>query len=113
MEYLLKCTKDIYAITDPVKRLLNYQSLAVYLEKEFDPEKDALLIWSVISNKDDPLIIVRLLNERTEEQRRGIIEIRIRGSRDRRNNRRRAIALVIGYMPDYERTYVDTLLVEV
>ena len=113
VENLLKCTRDIYARTEPVKRLLNYQSLAVYLEREFDPEEDALLIRSVISNRDDPLIIVRLLNQRTEEQRRGIIEIRIRGSRDRRRNRRQAIALVIAYMPDYERTYVDTLLVEV
>ena len=113
VENLLKCSRDIYARTEPVKRLLNYQSLAVYLEREFDPEEDALLIRSVISNRDDPLIIVRLLNQRTEEQRRGIIEIRIRGSRDRRRNRRQAIALVIAYMPDYERTYVDTLLVEV
>jgi len=113
VENLLKSTRDIYARTETVKRLLNYQSLAVYLEKEFNPEKDALLIGSVISNKDDPLIIVRLLNQRTEEQRKGIIEIRIRGSRDRRSSRRKAIALVIGYMPDYERTYVDTLLVEV
>jgi hypothetical protein len=92
---------------------LNYQSIADYLEREFDPEKDALLIGSVISNKDDPLIIVRLLNQRTEEQRRVIIEVKIRGSRDRSSRRRQAIALVIAYMPDYERTYVDTLLVEV
>jgi hypothetical protein len=113
IENLLKSSRDIYARTLPVKRLLNYQSIADYLEKEFDPEKDALLIGSVISNKDDPLIIVRLLNQRTEEQRRVIIEVKIRGSRDRSSRRRQAIALVIAYMPDYERTYVDTLLVEV
>ena len=113
VENLLISTRDIYARTENINRLLNYQSLAVYLGNEFDPENDALLIGNVISNEDNPLIIVRLLNERTEEQRQGIIEIRIRGLRDRRNSRRQAIALIIGYMPDDERAYVDTLLVEV
>ena len=113
VENLLISTRDIYARTENINRLLNYQSLAVYLGNEFDPENDALLIGNVISNEDNPLIIVRLLNERTEEQRQGIIEIRIRGSRDRSSSRRQAIALIIGYMPDDERAYVDTLLVEV
>lgn len=111
-ENLLKRNNEINAKTEPVKKLLNYQSFADYLGRAFDPEKDALLIGSVIDNKDDPLIIERLLNQRSIEQRRGIFELKFGGSSDRRR-KKGAIALIIGYMPDFERTYVDTLLVEV
>jgi len=79
---------------------LNHQSLEDYIEQEFDAQRDASLVSSVISNKDDPLIIIRLLNIRNKEQRRKIIALNIE------------IEIIIDYMPDYERSFVKSLLTE-
>ena len=100
VEDLLKRTRYNFAKTEPVKNLLNYQSWEDYIEQEFDPQKDASLIRSVILNKDDPLIIIRLLNIRNKEQRKLIITLNIE------------IAIIIDYMPDYEKTFVNSLLIE-
>ena len=80
--------------------MLNHQSLEDYIEQEFDAQRDASLVSSVISNKDDPLIIIRLLNIRNKEQRRKIIALNIE------------IEIIIDYMPDYERSFVKSLLTE-
>lgn len=110
---LLKRNIKINAKTELLKSLLNYWFFKDYLKRPFDPVKYAVLINSVISNKDDSLIIERLLNQRSKEQRRGIFELKFRGLSDSRRRKKGAISLIIGYITDFEKAYVDTLLIEV
>lgn len=105
-ENLLKSTSEIYAKTEPVKRLLNYQSLKDYLERPFDRDIDAMIIRRVIVYNDDPLIIERLFNQRSKEQRLGILEVEVLDSSDRiRRNKE-----IIAYMPAQERAFMNTLI---
>ena len=65
-------TENIIPKTEKIKQLLFGEKFDKYFEKEFNPDKDAFLINEVINQKDEPLIIVRLLNFRNESQRKNI-----------------------------------------
>ena len=63
-------SKYIIPRSDEVKNILNNESFDLYLEKEFDADKDLNLIDEVIKNEDTSMIIVRLLEYRDESQRK-------------------------------------------
>ena len=102
---LLKKTKDISAKTQFIKKILNNKSFEDYVGKScfnsdsllasfFQKTKswtnlisskitystnDISLIEGVISNKDNPLIIIRLLEHRNEEQIKFLFDIKLKG----------------------------------
>ena len=113
---LLKRTREIVAKTEEVKKQLNYRSFIEYLEGEFNPENDAKLIKCIIDNKDDPLMLIRLLSYRKKEQRTKLEDQfnNIYFSYIDNNSKKRKKgmkALAIAYTPDFEHTYVNDLLV--
>ena len=69
---LMMPTENIIPKTQQINALLNNNTFDKYFENEFKENTDAFLINEIIRNNDDPLIIVRLLNSRTEEQRKKI-----------------------------------------
>ena len=69
-------TENIIPKTERIKQLLSEESFDKYFEREFNPDMDAFLINEVINRNDEPLIIVRLLNFRDEQQRKQINETR-------------------------------------
>ena len=112
---LLKRTREIVAKTEDVKKQLNYRPFIEYLEGEFNPENDAKLIKCIIDNKDDPLMLIRLLSYRKKEQRTKLEDQfnNIYFSYIDNNSKKRKkgmYALAIAYTPDYEHTYIEDLL---
>ena len=71
-ENLLINTNDIPINTENIRLLLNNATFEDYCKKEFNEQTDAILIDNIIENNDNPLIIIRLLNYRNEEQRKKI-----------------------------------------
>jgi len=72
---------------------------------------DVSLIENVISDKDDPLIIIRLLEHRTEEQRKAIFDEKLKDvTEEEKIKKRILLSSVKSYMPDYEAKYVESLL---
>ena len=69
---LLRNTNAIYDFTQPVRLLLRRKPFENYFINDFNEINDANLIYSVINNNDNPLIIIRLLNYRDESQRKKI-----------------------------------------
>lgn len=65
-------TENILPRTEEINALLSNKTFDKYFENEFKENTDAFLINEIIRNDDDPLIIVRLLNSRDEEQRKKI-----------------------------------------
>ena len=137
VENLLKKTKDINVKTEYVRRLMNNISFEDYLEKKFlssdslltsffkKPESwtqiisskftysknDESLIEAVISEKDDPLIIIRLLEHKTEEQRKVIFDTNLEDITEEEKMKKRILLTSIkSYMPDYEKNFVEFLL---
>ena len=51
---------------------MNEEPFCNYFQNEFLDAMDALLIDQIINLNDNPLIILRLLNYRTEDQRKKI-----------------------------------------
>ena len=84
--------------------ILNYMPINL----EFQDFRDALLIDTIISSMDNPLMIVRLLNYRNEDQRKKIDK----KFRERRGNMRRKMLLyILDYMTDNpEISYLHLLL---
>ena len=75
VENLLINTNEIPINTENVRLLLNNPNNPTfedYCNKEFKEQSDAILIDNIINNNDNPLIIIRLLNYRDEEQRKKI-----------------------------------------
>ena len=134
---LLKITKDINAKNESVKILMNNMSFEDYLEKSFlDSEgiltsffkkteswtqlvssmfiyskNDASLIENIISDRDDPLIIIRLLEHRTEKERKAIFNINSEDmTYEEKINKKILLRSIKSYMPDYEKKYVESLL---
>jgi len=137
VENLLKKTKNIKAKTEYVERLMNNISFEDYLEKNFlssdslltsffkktenwtqiisskftYSKNDESLIETVISEKDDPLIIIRLLEHRTEEQRKVIFDTNLEDITEEEKMKKRILLISVkSYMPDYEKNYVEFLL---
>jgi len=105
---LLIDTNDIIARSDEVKDDLNNQPFGEYFRHELDPYKDAKLIKDVINNKDEPLIIVRLLNYRDKEQRK---EIEKKFQEIVTNEGISMLSYILNYMPGHpEVIYLHNLL---
>ncbi len=110
---------DIEGNTDEVIQLLDNNSLAEYIKKDFNSENDVRLIDAVIRNKDDPLIIIRLLQYREKKQ---IEKINIDftdfinlsdESDDKKRKKKGLYAYAYYYSPDFEKVFVDALLTEI
>lgn len=137
VQNLLERTKNINAKNESVEKLMNNMPFEDYLEKGFldsdsiltsfikkteswtqlvsskftYSQNDKLLIETVISDKDDPLIIIRLLENRTEKQRKVIFDTNLEGmTKEEKINNKILLASIKSYMPDYEKKYVEFLL---
>jgi len=102
-------TQNIIPKTEKVKQLLYEESFDKYFEKEFNPDTDAHLINEVIKNNDEPLIIVRLLNFRDEQQRKKINDAykNIFGL----SNEQNLLKCILEFMPQHiETDYIHCLL---
>ena len=108
VENLLKKTYEIIPETQNVILLLDEGTFEDYCKKEFNDCQDAILIDQIINNNDNPLLIVRLLNYRDEEQRKKI-DSKFRDIRNDRN--KRMILYIIDFMPNHpEISYLHLLL---
>ena len=102
-------TENIIPKTERIKQLLSEESFDKYFEREFNPDMDAFLINEVINRNDEPLIIVRLLNFRDEQQRKEINEAykKIFGL----SNEKNLLTCIIDFMPQHiETEYIHCLL---
>jgi len=108
VENMLKRTSDINANSPNVILLFNNGTFEDYCNLEFQDFRDALLIDTIISSMDNPLMIVRLLNYRNEDQRKKIDK----KFRERKGNMRRKMLLyILDYMTDNpEISYLHLLL---
>ena len=108
VENMLKRTSDINANSPNVILLFNNGTFEDYINLEFQDFRDALLIDTIISSMDNPLMIVRLLNYRNEGQRKKIDK----KFRERKGNMRRKMLLyILDYMTDNpEISYLHLLL---
>ena len=116
---LLINDNDIEGNTDEVIQLLDNNSLGEYIKKDFNSENDVRLIDAVIRNKDDPLIIIRLLQYREKKQ---IQKINIDftdfinlsdESDDKKRKKKGLYEYAYYYSPDFEKVFVDALLTEI
>ena len=74
-ENLLINTNEIPINNEIIRLFLNNPNNPTfedYCNKEFKEQNDAILIDNIINNNDNPLLIIRLLNYRNEEQRQKI-----------------------------------------
>ena len=137
VQNLLERTKNINAKNESVEKLMNNMPFEDYLEKGFldsdsilasffkkteswtqlisskftYSQNDKLLIETVISDRDDPLIIIRLLEHRTEKQRKVIFDTNLEGmTKEEKINNKILLTSIKSYMPDYEKKYVEFLL---
>ena len=133
----MKRTKNIYAKNESVERLMNNIPFEDYLEKIFldsdsiftsffkktenwtqlvsskftYSKNDESLIETVISDRDDPLIIIRLFEHRNEKQRKVIFDTHLEDMTEEEKINKKILLKSIGnYMPNYEKKYVEFLL---
>ena len=107
-ENLMIPTENIIPKTEKVKQLLFGESFDKYFEKEFKPDTDAFLINEIINQKDEPLIIVRLLNFRNESQRK---KINAAYKKLGFSNEKNLLTCIIDFMPQHiEIDYIHCLL---
>ena len=105
---LMVQTKDIKPRTEYINSLLKFNDLDKYLEGEFNEDRDSNLIYQIVENNDNPLIIVRLLNHRNEEQRK-----KINNSFKKINiaPEKNLLSFIIDFMPNHEEiNYIHSLL---
>jgi len=108
VENMLIDTSEINAHSHNVILLFN-GTFKNYCEvNKFQDFRDALLIDTIINNNDNPLMIVRLLNYRDEDQRKKIDK----KFRERKGDmNRRMLFYILEYMPDSpETSYLHILL---
>ena len=108
VENMLRKTSEIYAHSQNVIALFGNGGFEEYCENKFEDFKDALLIETVINNNDNPLIIVRLLNYRNEDERKKIDK----KFRERKADpNKKMISYIIDYMQEHpEISYIHVLL---
>ena len=108
VENLLRKTNEILAQTEQVRLLFGEGNFEDYCKNKCKECTDAILIDNIIKNNDNPLLIVRLLNYRNEEQRKKIDSL----FRDIKNNQNKKMLLyIIDYMPNHpEISYLYLLL---
>jgi len=108
LNMLIENKREIIPRTLNVKFLLNFRTLRDYCEMEFQDFRDALLIDNIISRRDNPLLIVILLNYRNEEQR---IQIDRRFGERIGDMNRRMLDYILDYVSDNpEQCYLHILL---
>ena len=96
------------AQTENVRLLLGQKNLEEFCKDKFKECKDAELIDNIINNNDNPLMIVRLLNYRNEEQRKKI-DSKFREIKENQN--KKLLLYLIEYMPNHpEISYLHLLL---
>ena len=59
----------VFASTAAVGAILGAGGIAAYIKGRFSPEKDAKLIHTIIEKRDNPEIIIKLLESRFPHQR--------------------------------------------
>ena len=107
IENLLIKTNEIVVQTENIKLFINY-TFEDYFKKEFKDCDDAKLIDKIINNKDNPLLIVRLLNYRNEEQRKKS-DSKFRDMKNDKN--KKMLIYIIEFMPNHpEISYLHLLL---
>jgi hypothetical protein len=105
---LLIDTNAIEIQTDFIRQSFNNQTFQNYVERDFYPIMDAMLIDQIIENKDNPLIIVRLLNCRNEEQRK-LIDLKFRELKG--DDKKKMIHYILDFMANHpEASYIHQLL---
>ena len=108
VDNLLKKTSEILAQTENVRLLLGQKNLEEFCKDKFKECRDAVLIDNIINNNDNPLMIVRLLNYRNEEQRKKI-DSKFREIKENQN--KKLLLYLIEYMPNHpEISYLYLLL---
>ena len=108
VENMLIDSSAINAHSHNVILLFNNGTFQNYCEMEFQDFRDALLIDTIINNNDNPLMIVRLLNYRNEDQRKKIDK----KFRERKGDmKKKMLFYILDYMPDSpETSYLHILL---
>ena len=109
VENMLIDTNEINAHSHNVILLFNNVTFKNYCEvNKFQDFRDALLIDTIINNNDNPLMIVRLLNYRDEDQRKKIDK----KFRERKGDmNKKMLFYILDYMPDSpETSYLHILL---
>ena len=105
---MLRKTNEIHTHTQNVRLSMDNNTFEEYCKKKFVDYKDAKLIDDIISNNDNPLIIVRLLNYRDEGERKKI-DLKFR---ERKGDiQRKMLLYIIEYMRNSpEISYLHLLL---
>ena len=108
VENMLLSTSKINAFTLNVKLLLDSKTFKDFCDMNFEDFKDAMLIASIIDNRDNPLMIVRLLNYRNEDEREKIDK----KFRERKGDmKKKMLSYIVDYMSDNpEISYIHILL---
>ena len=108
VENMLLKTSEIVAYTQNIKLLMNNKTFKEYCDMTFVDYRDAILIDNIISNNDNPLMIVRLLNYRNEEERK---QIDLKFKDIKGDHQKSLISYIIDYMGENpEISYVHLLL---
>ena len=101
-------TNEINIQTERVRILLEDEPFDNYLQKDFNDGCDVFLIFNIINNHDNPLLIIRLLNYRNEKQRKKI-DSQFRMLHD--NNQRKMLLYILDFIPGHcEVPYLHMLL---
>ena len=105
---MLRKTSEIHTHTQNVRLSMDNNTFEEYCKKKFVDYKDAKLIDDIISNNDNPLMIVRLLNYRDEGERKKI-DLKFR---ERKGDiQRKMLLYIIDYMRNSpEISYLHLLL---
>ena len=105
---MLMGTNEINIQTERVKMLMEGEPFDNYFQKDFNDSRDSFLIYNIINNHDNPLLIIRLLNYRDENQRKKI-DSQFRKLQE--NNQRIMLLYILDFMPDHcEVPYLHMLL---
>jgi hypothetical protein len=108
-ENMLISTSDINAHSlNVILLLFNNKTFKDYCDLEFQDFRDALLIDTIISSRDNPLMIVRLLNYRNEDERKKV-DKRFREIKGNMN--KKMLLYILDYITDNpEISYLHLLL---
>ena len=95
MQNLIRPTDNIVPLTSQIRNYLMNQPFSKHFEREFSYVIDARLINNVILFNDNPLIIIRLIEYRSDEQR---VKIDKEFRKVREDPERRMLLYIIDYI---------------
>ena len=95
MANLLRQTDAIFPLTPQIRNYLMNQPLSEYFNREFSDVIDARLINNIILFNDNPLIIIRLIEYRSDEER---VKIDKEFRKVREDPNRRMLLYIIDYI---------------